>query len=128
MMKRIVILTVLLGIILAGSLTLSGLRGRTVKVRTLKVTKPLGFGRNAFKIPNGSTVVHSNGTTEIYDSSGRFWLRVDDRNAGNITTPFGVKKAANVFQVPSGSFVEQTPNGTVVYYRGKVILRVLNST
>jgi len=119
MMKRIVILTVLLGIILAGSLALSGLRGRTVKV-----AKPLGFGRNAFKIPNGSTVVHSNGTTEIYDSSGRLWLRVDDRNAGNVTTPFGVKKAANVFQVPSDSFVEQTPNGTVVYYRGKVILRV----
>ncbi len=118
--KYVVILAVLLGLLLAGSLALSKHEG--------KITKPLGFGRNAFKIPNGSTVVHSNGSTEIYDSSGRLWLRIDDRNAGNVTTPFGVKKATNVFQVPSGSLVKQTSNGTVVYYHGKVILRVLNST
>ena len=93
-----------------------------------KITKPLGFGRNAFEIPNGSTVVHVKGITEIYDSSGRLWLKIEDRDVGNVSTPCGIQKATRVYQVPSGSLVKQTSNGTVVYYHGKVILRVLNST
>jgi len=93
-----------------------------------KISKPLGFCGDVFKIPNGSTVVHlKGGITEIVDKSGKLWLRIADEEVDNISTPYGLQKATKVYQVPSGSFVKGASKDTVEVYApsGEMILRVV---
>ncbi len=94
-----------------------------------KITRPLGFSKNGvFRIPNGSTILHLKGYTEIYDASGRLWLRIADERVGRVSTPYGPQKATRVYEIPSGSFIKGVSNSTVEVYdpSGNLILRVID--
>lgn len=95
-----------------------------------KLSKPLGLsGNNTFNIPKGAKVVHTKvGVTEIYDQSNNLWKRFPQEKVDNVSTPYGPQKATKVYELPSGSSVQQASNGEVEVYdlSGEVILKVVD--
>ena len=86
--------------------------------------------QKGFRVENlsaGVTVVHYDGRTKVYTSKKEIFS-IDKNKVGYILTPFGLKKATHVFEVPSGSCVIEHGNTIKVYDKNRAcILKVVDN-
>ena len=82
---------------------------------------------NGYVIPTGSVIYHSdNNTTRIFDSGGNQQVIISDTGSSSIPTPGGYLPATRIYQVPSGSVIDENGNVTVVSVNGERILTVID--
>ena len=78
-------------------------------------------------IPKGSIIYHSlDGTTRVFDSTGKQILVAEDKQSAQIKDPNGVKPATWVHELPSGSTVDIIGDRMYATKDGKVILTIVD--
>jgi len=98
-------------------------------VQSSQVTANLVASKNptVSTIPYGSIIYHSdNGVTTVFDSTGKQLFAADDAKSIKVSTPHGESPATFVHEVPSGSFSKEVDGKTYIFYKGNLILTIIN--
>jgi hypothetical protein len=90
-------------------------------------------GNDTYAIPTGSIIHHSkDGTTQVFDSTGKQILLTDDVKSTSVFTPQGPKSSTRVHAVPQGSLIlDSTTNKNTTYVtndQGQLILTVIDDS
>jgi len=91
---------------------------------------PSGFSvdQGDHKIPRGSTIRHlKGGMTEVQGPDNSLVLRTKDSDSSMVHTPSGTVRSTHIFNLPSGSEIENKGNETDVYQDGAVMLKIIDA-
>ena len=81
---------------------------------------------NGYQIPKGSTIHHKvNGITDIFSKNERI-LSINEAEASFVVTPNGLMKANRVYEVPSGTYVDDKGQTLYFIYNDTLILTVID--
>jgi len=82
---------------------------------------------NGYRIPEGSTIYHSkNGITEVLSPDKQRILKVKESETVTIKSPGGTQKANRIYEVPSGTYIDNRGDTVYFYLDGELILTVID--
>ncbi|MDY6918524.1 MAG: hypothetical protein SVP26_11420 [Chloroflexota bacterium] len=78
-------------------------------------------------IPNGSIINHlQNGETSVISPAGKTIYKTSNSRSALVPTPYGLQRASEVYNVPSGSRIETCGETTRIFYDEELILTIVN--
>jgi hypothetical protein len=84
--------------------------------------------RLGLPVETGGTIHHrSDGVTEVYGKDGKLESRIIDSEAEMVTTPFGLKRATEIYNLPNLAKINYDPKLTTIYSaEGLTIVTILD--